>query len=211
VKKYLMTGLVVLLPIMLTIWILVSVINWLTEPFLDASNSLFVAAGIHASSFFQSKHAQLVVSKILILVFLFIFIVIVGVIGRYVFVRSLIRFGDSIVRRIPVISSVYHTAQELLKTVLSPEKKAFKQVVLVPFPSSESWTIGLLTNEVATSSERVPVFIPTTPNPTSGYLIMFRRSDIVPLTMSVEDAFRYVVSCGVLLPEEGIKIISNLP
>lgn len=201
-----MTGIVILLPLLLTIWIVGTIIHWLTDPFLGATQQVLSACNVDMSSLplLKSEQFQRVASKLLVLVFLFFSLVVIGAVGRYVFVRTLIKWGDAVVRKIPLISSVYYTVQELMKTVLSSEKKAFKQVVLVPFPHAGCWTVGLLTQDESTSASSLPVFVPTTPNPTSGYLILFRRSDIIPLSMSVEEAFRYVVSCGVLLPEKGM-------
>jgi uncharacterized membrane protein len=104
-----------------------------------------------------------------------------------------------VLHKIPVISSVYKTSQELIQTILKTDNRAFKQVVLVPFPNPECWSIGLVTREGPAAPNLVPVFVPTTPNPTSGYLIMYDRSKVVPIEMSIEEAFRYIISCGVLL------------
>jgi uncharacterized membrane protein len=125
----------------------------------------------------------------------------IGAIGRHFFFRYLIRMSDAVLHRIPIISSVYKTSQELIQTILATDNRAFKQVVLVPFPNAECYSIGLVTREGPVAPNLIPVFVPTTPNPTSGYLIMYDRSKVVPLDMSVEEAFRYIISCGVLITD----------
>jgi len=109
------------------------------------------------------------------------------------------KIGDTILHNIPVISTVYKTSQELIQTILTTSNKSFKQVVLVPFPTPDSWSIGLVTRDDIEIEKRVAVFVPTTPNPTSGFLVMFTRDQIIPLDMKVEEALRYVISCGVLM------------
>jgi len=203
VKKYMMTGLVILLPVAVTFWIIVTIINWLTEPFLGVTKQVLLFMGIanRAFLFLSAEDVLLITSKLFILVLLFLVITLIGIVGRYVAVRSLIRLGDALIHRIPLISSVYKTVQELIHTVFVSDSRAFKQVVLVPFPHEGCLSLGLLSREASADSDMLPVFIPTTPNPTSGYLIMFPRSQVVRLTMSVEEGFRYIISCGVLVSD----------
>jgi uncharacterized membrane protein len=200
-KKYVMTGLVMLLPLALTFWIIASIVNWMTGPFVGVAEKILSAIGLTGTHvfFMSADNVLLHVSQLLVLVFLFIFIVLIGAIGRHFFFRWIIRLGDAIIHKIPVISSVYKTSQELIQTILTTDNRAFKQVVLVPFPNADCWSIGLVTREGPAASHLIPVFVPTTPNPTSGYLIMYDKSTVVPLQMSVEEAFRYIVSCGVLV------------
>ena len=199
-KRYFVTGVAILLPLALTLWIVGFAVDLLTQPFLGITEQILHTLGLHGSSFLflDEQHVVTLISKFLILISLFLIIVGIGAVARYFFFRYLIRFGDMILHRIPVISSVYKTSQELIHTIFTSDNKAFKQVVLVPFPNSTSKSIGLLTREDVTG-DMVPVFIPTTPNPTSGYLIMFRAQDVIPIEMPVETALRYTISCGVLI------------
>lgn len=202
-KKHIMTGLVMLLPLALTFWIVSFLIHWLTEPFIGIAESMLRAVGLKGTPFFfmSADQALFWTSRLLVLLFLFLSIFLVGVVGRYVVFKYLMRAGDTILHRIPVIRSVYKTSQELIQTVLSSDNRAFKQVVLVPFPHEECWTIGLVAREAPNAFDRIPVFVPTTPNPTSGYLVMYERSKVKPLQLSIEEAFRYVISAGALLPD----------
>lgn len=200
-KKNLITGLIVLLPLTLTVWIIFGVVNWLTSPFMGIAQKAIAYFGYSGMPFlFLSADSVLqITTKIFILFFLFICITFLGAIGRYVAFKYLLKISDSVLHKVPVISSVYKTSQELIHTILSNDNRAFKQVVLVPFPNKNCLSIGLVTKEEHLSSDLVPVFVPTTPNPTSGYLIIFQRNQAIPLDMTVEEAFRYIISCGVLL------------
>jgi uncharacterized membrane protein len=200
-KKYFATGVVVLLPLALTFWIVSFIIGILTTPFLGIAEALLSALGLNKVSFLFLSTDQILSysSTLLVLIFLFALIVGIGAVGRHFFFKYLMKLGDQILHKIPVISTVYKTSQELIQTILTTTNKSFKQVVMVPFPSAESWCIGLVTRDDMDMENKVAVFVPTTPNPTSGFLVMFNRDQVVPLDMKVEEALRYVISCGVLL------------
>lgn len=201
-----MTGLIILLPLAITLWIIASIVDWLTDPFVGIAKAILSAIGLTGTPilFMSAESVLLHVSQVLVLVFLFFFIILIGAIGRHFFFRYFIRFSDTLLRKIPIISSIYKTSQELIQTVFTSDNRAFKQVVRVPFPNNESWSIGLVTREGPAASTLIPVFVPTTPNPTSGYLIMYDRSKVIPLDMSVEEAFRYIISCGVLVGSSSV-------
>ena len=200
-KKHFLTGVIVLLPIALTFWIVSFIVEVLTKPFLGIAESILSAIGLKDVHFLFLSSDQVLnySSKILVLLFLFGLIVGIGAIGRHFFFKYLMQLGDSILHRIPLISSVYKTSQELIQTVFASTNKSFKQVVMVPFPHPGSWCIGLVTRDDFEVENRVAVFVPTTPNPTSGFLVMFSKDQIIPLDMKVEEALRYIISCGVLM------------
>jgi uncharacterized membrane protein len=200
-KKQFLTGMIVLLPIALTFWIVSFIVEVLTKPFLGIAEQILSALGLKDVSFLFLSANQVLdySSKILILTFLFAIIVVIGAIGRHFFFKYLLKIGDAILHRIPLISTVYKTSQELIQTVFASTNKSFKQVVLVPYPNENSWCIGLVTRDDFELENKAAVFVPTTPNPTSGFLIMYDKSKIVPLDMKVEEALRYIISCGVLL------------
>jgi len=199
-RKYFGTGLVVLLPLALTFWIVSFIISILTTPFIGVAEALLRAVGLNNVGFLFLSPDQVLqhASTLLVLIFLFLVIVGIGAIGRHFFFKFLMKIGDRLLHKIPVISTVYKTSQELIQTILTTSNKSFKQVVLVPFPTAKSSAIGLVTRDDANEENRISVFVPTTPNPTSGFLIMFDRNEVVPLDMKVEEALRYVISCGVL-------------
>ena len=200
-KKYFATGVIVLLPLALTFWIVSFIIGVLTHPFVGIAETILSALGLDKVSFLFLSPEQVLsyCSTILVLLFLFGVIMGIGAVGRHFYFKYLMKIGDKILHNIPVISTVYKTSQELISTILTTSNKSFKQVVMVPFPTADSWSIGLVTRDDTEMDHRIAVFVPTTPNPTSGFLIMFNRDQVVPLDMKVEEALRYVISCGVLL------------
>lgn len=207
-KKHFITGLIILLPLALTVAIVLFIFNLLTDPFLGIIKAVFDHYNLFETGFlfFNATQFQNFIAKILILAILLAITIGLGVIARWFFFRSFIKFAEYIVKKIPLVSSIYRTCQEVIKTIFTSKNKSFKQVVVVQFPNPETYSIGLITSENLpglknTSHEQaVAVFIPTTPNPTSGFLVMYKPEDIIYLDMTVEEAFKYVISCGVILP-----------
>lgn len=205
-KNSFITGLVLLLPVALTIAIVIFIFNLLTEPFAGIVSSVFNYYGVLSQgfAFWSAVQIQQFVSKVLVFITLIAFTILLGYVTRWFFIHYLLRFGDYLFTRIPFIRTVYKACQDIIKTLFASKANSFKQVVLVPFPSQESNGIGFLTREGMPhpenpeKQEMVAVFVPTAPNPTSGFLMMFHQKDIVYLDMKVEDAFKYIISCGVL-------------
>lgn len=204
-KKYFITGLVILLPLTLTLIIISFVFNLLTEPFVGLIKSIFDHYRIFKGGFgfFSSDQVQKFISQVIILVLLFFFAVGLGFLARWFFFHYLVRFWEYILKRIPFVSSIYITCQDVIKSLFTTQSNSFKQVVMVPFPSKIALTMGLITNDTLPALDQedepfVAVFVPTTPNPTSGYLMMFKKKDMIYLDMKVEDAFKYIISCGMI-------------
>ena len=193
-KRYFVTGLVVLLPIALTYWIIGFVLGVLTDPFVGISVGVLKLLGV------QSKEVLDFCGKILAFCLLFGLIISIGAIGRYFFFKYLLAISDAILHRIPIVSSIYKTSQEFIQSVFKQDSTSFKQVVLVPFPHPGALAVGLVTQDVAING-RMAVFVSTTPNPTTGFLLMYNQEDVIPINMKVEDALRYIISCGVLMPQ----------
>jgi len=122
--------------------------------------------------------------------------------------RTLLHFGERLVARMPVVRGLYGALKQIFETVFSQSGQSFRQVVLVPWPAQGSWTVAFLTNEQTGEVARrlgrdlVAVYVPTTPNPTGGYMVYFPRADIVLLDMSVDQAMKLIISCGVIVPPE---------
>lgn len=205
-KKHFITGLVILLPLALTLAVLIFLFNLLTEPFVGIVQAIFVRYDIFANGFlfFSAAQIQTVTAQILILLFLFYFTVGLGAIARHFFINYIIRLWEYVLHRIPVVSSIYKTCQEVITTIFADKNNSFKQVVLVPFPGKDSRCIGMITSDnveglgTPEGKTYVAVYVPTTPNPTSGYLMFFEREDLIYLDMKVETAFKYIISCGVI-------------
>lgn len=208
-KKYFITGLVILLPLALTIAIVGFIFNFLTGPFLGIVKAVFEHYNLFEEGFFLLSATQIqnLVAKLLILVSLFFIVIGLGFIARWFLFKTFIKFAEYIVKRIPLVRSIYKTCQDVIKTIFTSKTTSFKQVVLVRFPHPNTYSIGLITREEIPSlintshSDAIAVFVPTTPNPTSGFLIMFKPSDLIYLNMKVEDAFKYIISCGVISPD----------
>lgn len=208
-KKYFITGLVVLLPVTLTLIVVIFIFNLLTEPFLGLSKSILRNFDLLNTGFLflSAEQLQNFISQVMVLLVLFGFTLLLGVLARWFFIHYMIKFWETIVHQIPLVGTIYKACQDVIKTIFVSKTSAFKQVVLVRFPHANSHTIGLITRESflevqdLLGPDMVVVFVPTTPNPTSGFLTLFRKQDLIPLDMKVEDAFKYVISCGVIMPD----------
>lgn len=205
-KKYLVTGLIILLPILITIFLLVFLLDLLTDP--------FVAVIVY---FLERAHSSLInfpelitfASRILVLILLFIFTCLLGFFARRFFVKGIMNFTNTFFLKIPVIRSIYKVSKEVIASLFSPDgKKVFKKAVLIPFPSDRSFAIGYVTGEVPeiclqkTKKELVAVLVLTAPHPISGFLVMIEKDKIKEIDMSNEEAIKFIVSCGVVMPDE---------
>lgn len=204
-KRYFVTGLVILLPLALTLAIVVFLFNFLTEPFADIVKTIFEHYDVFKSGFLflSASHIQKFISQIIVLALLFFLCVGLGLLARWFFFHYLMSFWEYILYKIPVISNVYKTSRDIINTLFSTGTNSFKQVVLVPYPSKEGKAIGFVTKEdienpMNKGRPLVAVFVPTTPNPTSGFLMLFEKQDLIYLDMKVEEALKYVISCGVV-------------
>jgi len=212
-KKYFITGLVILLPLAVTIAIVLFIVNFLTTPFMGMVSSFLKEFDILNKGFLFLSPDQVVKygSKLLILLCLFLFTLLLGLIARWFFFKTFLNLSDKILHRIPLINKVYKTTQEIINTIFVTDKTAFKQVVMVPFPKQGTYAMGLIAKESPkicsdrAGVELFSVLIPTTPNPTTGFLIMYKKEDIIMLDLKPETAIKYVVSCGVITPEHPIK------
>jgi len=208
-KRYFFAGLVTLLPLAITVWVVVFIVNFLTRPFMG-----WVTEWVSVSpylAFLNSNQAIRTFSQILILFALFLITLLLGFFARRFFFRSMLRLGDRILERLPLVSKVYKTTKEIIQSLFSAKKGSFKQVVLLRFPYETCYCIGLISNTSPTvtsksgGKEMLTVFIPTTPNPTTGYMVMIPKSELIYLDMKTDQAIKYVVSCGVVQPPKGAK------
>lgn len=215
IKKNFMTGLVLLLPMVLTIIIVVFFVNVLTKPFVGiVKNILAYYDLLHKPFLFLSgDQVLLLTSKILALLVIICATIAIGFLGRLFIVRYFFRLGDYVIHRIPLVNKLYKSIQDALHTLFTSESKAFSKVVLVPFPHKNAMSIGLITRECLPEgsdyhhADLISIFVPGTPNPTMGFMLQFKPEQIIFLNMSVEDAFKFVVSCGVMF--SGFTIQEN--
>ncbi|MVW79419.1 DUF502 domain-containing protein [Bordetella sp. 02P26C-1] len=191
IKKFFITGLLIWVPLAITVWVLgllVATLEGFVPSFLS-SQALF---GVYIPGF----RFVLVITVVLL----------TGVFAANLLGRSLLEQWESLLGRIPLVRSIYNSVKQVSDTVLAPNGQAFRQAVLVQYPRAGSWTIAFLTGapggEVAEHlpGEHVSVYVPTTPNPTSGFFLMMPRDHVIELQMSVDAALKYIVSMGVVAP-----------
>lgn len=193
-RKWLFTGLLVIVPGVITAWVL----NWIVGT-LDQTLAILpenwhpdTLLGIHVPGFG-------VVLTLLILLT-------VGAATSNFAGRKIVQWGDAVVHRIPVVRSIYSSVKQVSDTLFSESGNAFRTAVLVQWPREGVWTVGFITGtpsgEVAAylRDEYVSVYVPTTPNPTGGYFVMVRKSECIELEMSIDVALKYIVSMGVVAP-----------
>jgi len=193
-RSWFLTGLLVTAPVLLTVYI-----TWAAIELIDGQVAS-ILPGFNQLIFANVPGAGLIIGLLLITV---IGAIAAGFLGRWI-----IRLGESILNRMPIVRSIYGASKQILETVISTQSDAFRDAVLVEYPRRGLWVIGFVTGstrgEVAENIdiEMVNVFIPTTPNPTSGFLLFCPRDEIIYLEMSVEDAVKLVVSGGIVHPSD---------
>ncbi len=203
-KTYLFTGILVTTPVTITFYMAYELLIWMDKwakslipPQMSSTGILYYIPGFGIA----------VLISVLIIIGMFT----TGFIGNF-----FVRLGDFIVSKIPLISSIYTLLKQLFETVLSPKSQSFKEAVLVEYPRKGIWIIGFLAGESSKelqtktpSLDLLSIFVPTTPNPTSGFLILVPKNEVIKLDMSVEDALKYVVSCGIVEPNTKKKLSSK--
>jgi len=138
-------------------------------------------------------------------------LLITGMFAANLFGRRLVSFWESILGRIPLVRSIYSSVKQVTETLFSSNSKSFRKVVLIEFPRQGTWSVGFVSNRGmqkaidATGQELVSVFVSTTPNPTTGFLMMVPASELIELDLTIEEAFKYIISMGVVVPEGPAK------
>ncbi|MCB1117060.1 MAG: DUF502 domain-containing protein [Chlamydiia bacterium] len=203
-KKYFITGLALILPLTVTILVLMFLLDILTEPFVDIVKALF----LHFKSFLgpMSKHPKvlLFVGRVCVLVLMIVSIFLLGFLARRFFFSWIHTTVTKILERIPFVRRIYRVTREITKSVLAGKNKPFSNPVMIPFPDGHSVAMGFKTGEAPAvcGSDLKSVFIPTAPHPISGFVIISRDKDIIPLDISAEDVLKFLVSCGTVHPGE---------
>ena len=200
-KNDLIAGLLVVIPLATTIWLTITIATWVIdfltqipkqinpfdglEPVL--SNALNISVGITVP---------------------LTFILVTGLMARNIAGRWLLDVGEQILQGIPLAGAIYKTLKQILETLLKDSKSRFRRVVMVEYPRQGVWTLGFVTGSVTpqmqthVSEPLLSVFIPTTPNPTSGWYAMVPEDEVINVSMSIEDAFKVLISGGIVSPEE---------
>ncbi len=190
-KKYFITGLLIWLPLSITFWVIRFIVtamdstlpSWLTPRWVEI---------YHVPGF------GLVIAAIVVLL--------TGVLAANFIGVWLVRFWEGVLKRIPIVNTIYSSVKQVSDTVLSPNGQAFRKAVLVQYPREGMWTIAFLTGVPGhgvsehLAGEHVSVYVPTTPNPTSGFFLILPKRDVIEIEMSVDTALKYIVSMGVVTP-----------
>jgi len=191
-----LTGLVVVVPIVLTVWL-----TWAFITVVDENLVPLVPAPYNPRTYIDADIPGFGV------VIFFVFTTVVGYFAKRVFGRQLIRIGEAIVAQMPIVRSIYNAVKQIVETVLSQSKSSFRQACLVEYPRQGIWAIAFVATdtrgeilEKRGGEEMVSVFLPTTPNPTSGFLLFVPKKDVILLDMSIEDAAKLVISAGLVVP-----------
>lgn len=202
-----LTGLVVIAPVGLTIWLIWSVVGWIDGFVLPLVPGNYQPDKVLQDYLGLDPSVQINVRGIGVVIFL-IFTITVGWMAKGLIGRSLIRYGESLVERTPVVRTIYSGIKQISETVFAQSERSFEKACLIEYPRKGIWAIGFISTttkgEVALrgndGAPMLSIFLPTTPNPTSGFLLFFPADDVIELDMTVEDAAKLVISAGLVYP-----------
>jgi uncharacterized membrane protein len=201
-KKYLIAGLLVWLPLAITIWVLHSVLGLLDGVFgwlLSASQAVLPQAATEPLEALRRIPGLGVVVMLAGLL-------LTGVFAANIVGQWWLQQGGRLLNRIPIVKSIYNSVKQVSDTLFSSSGNAFREAVLVQYPREGAWTIAFVTGKPGGEAalhlpgDYISVYVPTTPNPTSGFFLMLPRADVIELAMSVDEALKYVISMGVVAP-----------
>ncbi|HZT61628.1 MAG TPA: DUF502 domain-containing protein [Burkholderiales bacterium] len=194
-KKILITGLLIWIPLAITLWVLELIVSTMDQSLL----LLPPQYQPHTLIGYQIPGLGALLTVVVVFV--------TGALASNILGRRLLRFWEGILGRIPVVKTIYSGVKQVSDTLFAPGGQAFSKALLVQYPREGSWTIAFLTGrpggDVANHlrGDYVSVYVPTTPNPTSGFFLMMPRAEVIELDMTVDDALKYVISMGVVSPD----------
>ena len=198
-KRYFITGLLIWVPLGITAWALKFLISTMDQ------SLLLLPAGLHPEALVGVYVPGMGVVLTLLVVFL------TGLLTTNIIGQRLVIFWEGVLWRIPVVKSIYYGVKQVSDTLFSSQGEAFRKALLLQYPRKGSWTIAFMTGHPGgdvvnhLKGEYVSVYVPTTPNPTSGFFLMMPKSDVIELDMSVDAALKYIISMGVVVPGNGKK------
>lgn len=196
-RTYFLTGIVVTAPISITVYL-----AWLFIDFVDQQVRPIIPAQYNPETYLAFSLPGLG------LVVMIVFLTFIGFITANIFGRTLVHFGERLVNRMPVIRSIYGALKQILETVLKSSSESFRQVVLIQYPRKGIWVLAFVSGRTEgeirrlAGEELLNVFLPTTPNPTSGFLLFVPKKDAIVMDMTVEEAAKLIISAGVISPPD---------
>lgn len=200
-RGYFFAGLLTVAPIGLTFWLF-----WVLLKFIDSRITPLIPHNynpntyLHAIIPFEVPGVGLIV--------LIVVLIIIGALTRVLLGRTLVLLSENLLNRMPVVRGVYGATKQIVETVLKSQSEAFRQVVLFEYPRRGNWAMGFVTGttkgeiQALTDDDVVNVFLPTTPNPTSGYLLFVPRRELMPLSMTVEEGIKMIITGGIVTPKD---------
>ena len=194
----------ILLPMALTIWIFMYLLNIFTAPLYKiVEKSVLWYEQKEGLSLLHHDILVSFSSRLIAFIVTLLIVLFLGFVGRRFFFNSLIQLTNSLMLRIPVVKTIYRLTKDITKAMFSTDQKTFKQTVLIPFPSAESHSLAFITGDAPESLKKalgeleVVVFVPTAPHPISGYMLFTSKKMVHTLDVSTEDTFKFLISCGV--------------
>lgn len=200
-RGYLIAGVLVTAPITITAWLTLSIIN-----FVDHRIKNIILPNGYIGNFDVPSIPGLG------LVVALVFLILVGMLATNFLGKFFVRIGESILDRLPIVRSLYGATKQIFETVFANQSEAFREVVMIEYPRKGMWVLGFLTGtakgeiQEKTDETVVNIFVPTTPNPTSGFLLFVPKEEVIRLKMSIEEGIKLVVSGGIVTPVESEKI-----
>tara|TARA_B110000003_G_scaffold113965_1_gene116594 strand:+ start:3113 stop:3757 length:645 start_codon:yes stop_codon:yes gene_type:complete len=196
IRSYFLTGIVVTAPVGLTFYVAILFIG-----FIDGKVRNIIPAKYHYDNLLPIEIPGIG------LLFVFVLLTFIGFLTAGLIGRFIIKLGERIISRLPIIRSVYGALKQIFESVLASSSKSFREVVLIEYPRKGVWAIGFITGDTkgevqnTTKENMVNVFLPTTPNPTSGFLLFIPRKEVTILDMNVEEGIKMVISGGIVTPK----------
>jgi len=204
IRRYILTGLLVLIPLFLTVWVVLNLLRW-----TDRALALIpLAYRPEALIGFPIPGLGLIIT--------FAILFVIGAFVANFMGRELLALGERILEKIPFLRWFYFSSKQMLESIFLKDGENYSRVILVEYPRKGLYSIGFVTGESGGElKEKVPgrsftVFIPTTPNPTSGYLLVIPEEETITVSWTVEEAFKMIISAGVLLPEKAVGVVADL-
>jgi uncharacterized membrane protein len=202
-----LTGVVVIAPVGLTVWLVWTVIGWVDGFVLPFGPSQYQPEELLKAILGEDVRVNI---RGLGVVFFLVFTTFIGWIAKGLLGRTFIRSAENLVNRMPVVRSVYSGVKQIAETVFAQADRSFEKACLIEYPRRGIWAIGFISTaakgevskRAGAGQKMQSIFVPTTPNPTSGFLLFFPAEDVIELDMSVEDAAKLVISAGLVYPED---------
>jgi uncharacterized membrane protein len=204
IRKYFIAGLLILVPLAITVWVLTVIVGTMDQ------SLLLLPASWRPEAIFGFNVPLLGTFLTLLIVLL------TGLVTRNFLGKQVVALWESILVRIPVVNSIYSSVKQVSDTLFSSTGNAFRKAVLVQYPREGSWTIAFVTGVPGGDvknhlhGDYISVYVPTTPNPTSGFFLMVPRTDAIDLDMNVDEALKYIISMGVVSPEHPVKKLNTV-